>query len=332
MIQRIGRERQAPALDRVSEDHDRPLALVVGFGQRVEHGGEIMAAGVGNDRGELVVGHITEKAIEGRVDERLAHRRRGKSDQALILAVGHLHQTPAQPVAAAPPEHGGGASSPAQIDHAPAERGERRGHLVPAGVGDDPIEALPIDVHDPHDVAEPSKHLFSEGFPDVALVQLGVADHDDDALGRAHPTVVRDVLRGQRAEGGLDGAESHRARGDVDDPRILAPARIRLQAAEHAQVTQRARFEATAQVLDRVERGRGVGLHRDGVTGAQRLEIECGEQRDERRRGRLVATDLDAVRVGPDHVGVVHHPRGEPQDLALDAVEDLELGHRRSLG
>src|SRR5207249_11792985 len=123
--------------------------------------------------------------------------------------------TTAQPNASAPPEHGRRPPAPAQIDHAPAERGERRGHLVSANVGDDPIQALAVDVHDPHDVAESSKHLFSEGFPDVALVQLGVADHDYDALWRAHPAMVRDVLRGQSPEGGLDGPEPHRARGDV---------------------------------------------------------------------------------------------------------------------
>jgi len=89
--------------------------------------------------------------------------------------------------------------------------------------------------------------------------------------------VVRDVLRGQRAEARLDGAESHRARGDVDDVGILAPARIGLQATEPAEVAECLRVEAPAQVLDRVECGRSMGLDRDGVAGTQRFEVERGE-------------------------------------------------------
>src|SRR5256885_11405499 len=45
-----------------------------------------------------------------------------------------------------------------------------------------------------------------------------------------------------------------------------------------------------------------------------------------RRRRRLVAADLRAVGARP-RVGLVHHPRGEPEHAALDALEDLELGH-----
>jgi len=330
VVQGIGRDRQAPALDRVGEDHDRAIAVVVSLVQRAEHRAEIMSADVGDDRRKLLIGHVAEQAIEIGIDERLAHRRRRQSDESLVLAVRHRLEAATQRLAAALPEHRGRSPAPAQIDHPPAERAEQRGQLVPARVGHDAIETLPVDVHDPHDVAESPEHLLGEGLPDVALVELGIAHHHDHALGRAVTAVIRDVLRGQRAEARLDGAQSHRARGDFHDARILAPARIGLQATEHTKVAERARVEPPAQVLNGVECRRSMGLHSNGVTGTQRFEVEGGEQRHHGSGRRLVAADLDTVLVGPNHVGVVHHEGPEPQYPALDAIEDFEVRHGRA--
>ena len=99
---------------------------------------------------------------------------------------------------------------------------------------------------------------------------------------------------------------------------------------EHTKVTERARVEPPAQVLNGVECGGSMGLHSNGVTGTQRFEVEGGEQRHHGSGRRLVAADLDTVLVGPNHVGVVHHPGPEPQYPALDAIEDLEVRHGRA--
>src|SRR5207247_9688300 len=101
---------------------------------------------------------------------------------------------------------------------------------------------------------------------------------------------------------------------------------------EHTKVTERARVEPPAQVLNGVECRRRMGLHSNGVTGTQRFEVEGGEQRHHGSGRRLLAADLDTVLVGPNHVGVVHHEGPEPQYAALAAIVDIEFSHCRAYG
>jgi hypothetical protein len=140
--------------------------------------------------------------------------------------------------------------------------------------------------------------------------------------------VIEQIAGGQAAEGGGDRAQSHGSRRQIHHGRVLAPAGIGLQATELAERPEIVDTEPTAQVLDRVERGRGVGLHRHHIGGAQRAEVQRGQQADDRGRRGLVAADLEAVARAPG-VGVVHHPRAQPEHAALDALEEVEVarGH-----
>ena len=65
----------------------------------------------------------------------------------------------------------------------PAERRKQRRQLARFGVGHDAVEALAVDVDDPEHVVESGDEIFAERLPHVAFVQLGVADHHDEALG-----------------------------------------------------------------------------------------------------------------------------------------------------
>src|SRR6266487_3818339 len=73
-------------------------------------------------------------------------------------------------------------ASPAQLDHMPARSVEPPGELARPAVGRDAIEALAIDVHHPQDVTERAERLLEESFPDVALVELRISHHRDEAL------------------------------------------------------------------------------------------------------------------------------------------------------
>ena len=87
--------------------------------------------------------------------------------------------------------------APAQLVHTPAAGTEHLGELARAAIGDDAVEALPVDVHDPQHVAELTHDVLAERLPHVALVELGVADHDDEALGRYPHPVIRQVAGGR---------------------------------------------------------------------------------------------------------------------------------------
>src|SRR5262249_11285349 len=65
-------------------------------------------------------------------------------------------------------------------------------------------------------------------------------------------------------------------------------------------------------------------LDREPVFGAERMEAERRQRRHRRGAARLVAPHLEPVAVGAEVVGVVDHPGGEPQHLALERLQDLQ--------
>ena len=333
VVERIGRGGQSPALDRVGQDHRRPAALALGLVERLEDRREIVAANIGHERGQRVVREAGEGAIEvgveragRRGDERLTHGARRQPQQPLILAARHRLEPAAQPLTARATKRGLEPPAPPQLPHAPAVGAEEIGQLPRARVRHHAIETLPVHVHDPEHVPEPGERLLAQRLPHVAFVELGVADHDHETLGRARRAVVDEVACRESAERGHDRAESHGAGREVDDVGVLAPARIRLQAPKFAQRRETRATEPPAQELDGVEGRRRACLRGDDVAGPERLEVEGGEETHHRGGGCLVATDLGAVHARA-RVGLVHHPRGEPEHAALDALEDLELGH-----
>ena len=66
------------------------------------------------------------------------------------------------------------------------------------------------------DVAEPLERGVDDGFPDVALVELGVADQGDEAGLEVGPEVGVDVAARGRGEQGRDGAEPDRPGREVE--------------------------------------------------------------------------------------------------------------------
>src|ERR1035437_1053275 len=65
----------------------------------------------------------------------------------------------------------------------------------------------------------------------------------------------------------------------------------------------------------------------DGHPGGspQMTEPERGHEPDDRRRGRLMAADLEPAGIGPDPVGVVDDRGGQPEHLALDLAQGAEV-------
>jgi hypothetical protein len=84
------------------------------------------------------------------------------------------------------------------------------------------------------------------------------------------------------------------------------------------------------QVLDRVIDRRRMRLDRDAVLRPQHAEIQRRHDGRKRGRRRLVAADLEAVGIVAQVVGVVDHPAGEPQHLALELAENAQLVRRQS--
>ncbi len=65
VVARVAGDRQPPALHGVGEDHARPVGDGVALGVRVEHRGEVVAAEVGDEGGEFVVGDVGDERLDG---------------------------------------------------------------------------------------------------------------------------------------------------------------------------------------------------------------------------------------------------------------------------
>src|SRR5262249_23751372 len=167
--------------------------------------------------------------------ERLAYGAGRHAQQVVIFAAGHRLEPAAEAVTTRTAEDAFEAATPPQLADAPAMRDKQILELARANIRHDSIQALTIDVDDPQHVTQSVEWFFGQGFPHVALVELGVAHHRNEALRSALGAVIDEKARCEGTERCHDGAQSHRARGEIHDVRILAPARIRLQTTELAQ-------------------------------------------------------------------------------------------------
>ena len=154
----------------------------------------------------------------------------------------------------------------------------------------------------------PGGGRVGDGLPDVALVELGVADQRDEAAAGPGAEVGVDVAAGGGGEQRRGRAQADRAGGEVDLVGVLGAGRVGLQAAAGAQLRQVGAVEVAEQVLDRVEDRRGVRLDRDPVRPVEVGEVQRGHRGDQRGAGRLVAADLDPVAGVAVVVGGVDDP------------------------
>ena len=199
-----------------------------------QQAGQVLIGDRGQDRAErITVGR-------GRVfQESLAGRGAGCAHQVLVLLIGHVVDAPSQRLTTGRVEGGLQAATVLRLQHLPTDPAEQRLHLLDLDAGDHPIEALAVQVDDPQHVAEASapNRLVADGFPHVALVELGVADQGDEAarwVALVGTEVGGGVAVRQSGEQRRRRAETHRARREVDRIGVLGPTGIRLQAAEVA--------------------------------------------------------------------------------------------------
>ena len=176
---------------------------------------------------------------------------------------------------------------------------------------------------------------FKQGLEDVAFVQFGVAHYRDHA---SRQTVVRGqamqmhVVLHQGGEQGRADAETDRAGGKVDVVGILGPRRIRLRPAEGPKILQALHILFAEQVLQCMEDRRRMGFYGDPVFGSQHIHVKGRHQGRGGGAGRLMAADLEAVAAWPHVIGVVDHPRGQPQDFAFDFVQTGDVARRKAFG
>ena len=328
VVARVARDRQPPALHRVGEDHAGPVPDLIAGGVGGQHAGQVVPTQVGDQRGQLVVGHAGQGLVHagrGAVVEPLPQLLTGQAEQRLVVLVGHVVDPGPQRAAVGLGELGLELAPVLGLGHVPAGRLELAPPVRGADAGHHPVQRLPVEVDHPHHVAQPVRGRVEDGFPDVALVQFGVAQQGDEPGPGPVAEVRVHVPAGHRGEQGRDRAETDRPGREVDFVRVLGPGRVGLQATAGAQRGQVLPVQVAQQVLDGVEHRGRVRLHADPVLGGQVGEVQRGHRGDQRGTGGLVAADLDPVPGGPLAVGRVHHPHRQPQHPALDLIQHVQI-------
>ena len=129
----------------------------------------------------------------------------------------------------------------------------------------------------------------------------------------------------QGGKGRRRGSKAHGTRREINGVGILGSAGIGLQAAIGAELGQVGCIEPTEEVLHGVIGRRGMRLDRHAIARPQIRKVKSGEDRHHRGAGSLVPADLGLFSVGPQRIGVVDHPRAQPEHAVLDIAQSLEV-------
>ena len=243
VVQRVAGDRQAPALDREGEDDAGPLGLGV--------------AGLepGDDVAEVVAGEVARAGRRGR------RRGRRRAPRASFARCGWRAPASSPSRISLPGRRSMlwyspfGISSMRRRSVSPpssANAARRRGpyfsvttcqpwsantrrELRRADAGHHAVEALAVEVDDPGHAPEAARGGVGDGLPDVALVELRVADQRHEAPPAGEAEVRVEVAVDDAGEEGRRRAEADRAGGEVDGVGILGARGVGLQAAEVAQ-------------------------------------------------------------------------------------------------
>lgn len=187
------------------------------------------------------------------------------------------------------------------------------------------VQRLPVEVDDPHDIAETLRGRVGDGLPDVALVQFGVAEQRDETRGWAGTEVRIDIPAGNGREERRRRAEAHRSGREVDRIGVLGARRIGLQPTERPQRREIGAVEIAEEVVDRVQHRRGVRLDGDAVRRVEVREVERCHGCYQAGTAGLVTADLYPIAGGAVVVRAVDNARGQPKDALRDVLEQLRI-------
>ncbi len=184
MIVLVARERQAESLDRIGDEHGRPV--VIDRLEGVQQIRQIMAAEIAHEGRELRVRATLEQAghvalVAEIVQEPLAPGGAALEGQRRIELVRRRVDPLAQSFSARLLERSFLQGTVFENDDIPAEGAENGLEAGVETLADHGIEALAVVVDDPPAIAQALLPPFEQGLEDVAFVHLGIADERDHA-------------------------------------------------------------------------------------------------------------------------------------------------------
>ena len=228
VVARVALGRQPPGLDRVGEDHRRPVVIGVGRARtrrsRSARSWPPRSRTAAMQLGVVEVGDdapdVVRRRAVARAAARAARRRRlRRSRWYSSLGIASIRSR-----SASPPSRANSVAQPAPVldrDRLPAGGLEHRADPAGGDVGHDAVQRLAVEVDDPQHLAQVRDDRVDERLPDRALVELGVADQRDLASALRHVEVPGDVAVRERAPDRRGRPDPHRAGREVDRVGVL---------------------------------------------------------------------------------------------------------------
>ena len=320
MIVLVALKRQADALDRVGDETHR--AIMIDGLKCLQHGYKIMAGKIAHEREKFSIAALFNQPVSlcGQFQKHaLAKGSSALKTKRGVKLVGAGIDPVSQRLATVLVERSLHQLAVFEDHDVPAKIAEHRVELLPKSLPHNGVQRLAIIIDDPPGVAQTLFPAVDQGLVNIALVKFGVADQGDHfAFPPAfHPAMGEHVILHDRRKQRLRDPKADGAGGEVHVVSVLGARGIGLRSAKAAEILKLLARLGAKEILDGMEGRAGVWLHRDAIFRAQKSKIKRGHNSGERSGGGLMAADLEPVFVGPDMVGVVDHPRRQPQHFLL---------------
>ncbi|MNV27820.1 hypothetical protein D3C71_1189810 [compost metagenome] len=238
-------------------------------------------------------------------------------------------------------------AAPDQLDHVPASTREQALQLVDdaAVAAHGAIQPLQVAVDHPDQVVQALARGQGQRTHALGLVHLAIAEHAPDlAVGAIQQVAVREVTHEARVVNAADGADAHRARGELPEvrhqPRVrVARQPLRARAGRHeflAVVLQVMLAQAPFQKRARIHARRAVGLeeHQVAPVLAFTHTLTCTEEMVEaalEQVGRARITGDVATQFAIRLVRAHHHGQRVPAHDGSHALFDGQVAGEHGL-
>ena len=187
---------QIPAFDRIGKNHNRLGLDSERLGKGFEHPFQVVPAQIGQQFLDLIRLITGQQFSHGRVffsvglNETITDSDTVLEQQALVLLIAHLIDPGSEFESVGFAEDVFELVAVFEVNDMPAVGGEHFPQLLSAAVRDHAVEALAVQVHNPQHARHALGIGFTQRFPDIALVQLGIT-HQGNMPARSRPILRR---------------------------------------------------------------------------------------------------------------------------------------------
>src|SRR5947209_2016515 len=200
MIVDVAGNGQPPAFNSIGHDGDRAVLHFGGNGKGLENLGYIVSPQIHEQLFQDRIIHVGQQPGHIGSDSSTPFQHSTANflairvEQALVLGIATVVNPLPQPVTMWTLKEGALLAAVFEPQHLPTLGLEQARDLLHLSLWRDVIQALAIDIHNPPQIAQAIRTRLSQGFWDIALIDLGVTNQGDVAAWHSMPEVITDIV------------------------------------------------------------------------------------------------------------------------------------------